>query len=307
MGEPLAIEQRIVEAETRWPGLQFRRKTAQEASSACPFCGQATEDGFLIFSSGSYWCRKCNAKGFIDENDAKPPSPEKLLEMRIAALEQKQAEHDKRLTALERMHQCTDHIRYYNQARDEEMRDFWYEKGVDDRLIDQYKLGVCHHCKTDQPRERMSLTIPVINGGNLVNIRHRLITNDNDRYRPHMAGLGNTLFGADDVYSPDKSSILVIEGEIKRIIVKDRIGGNVVATMGKAGFKRAWVTKFSQFAEVMICLDPDATDRANEMAGWFGDRARVVELTCKPDDFFTIYGGSASEFAEFLKQARKNH
>jgi hypothetical protein len=305
MGERLAIEQRMAEAETRWPGLQFKRKLSSEASSACPFCHQATVDGFLIFDTGSYWCRKCNTKGFIDENDPHPPSPEKLLEIRLAALEQKQREHDKRLSALERMARSRDHLLYHEHVN-EGLRDMWYEKGVGDHLIDQYRLGVCWHCKTDQPGERMSMTIPVTVKGQLVNIRHRLIGGDQrDKYRPHMAGLGNTLFGADDVYSDDTSSILIIEGEIKRIVVKDRIGGNIVGTMGKAGFQKAWASRFSRFDEVLICLDPDAIDKAREVSSWFGGRARVVDLPVKPDDFFVLHKGTPDQFREFVRMARR--
>ena len=305
MGTPLPIEQRITEAETRWPGLQFRRKTAHEASSACPFCHQATEDGFLVFDTGAYWCRKCDAKGFIDENDTTPPDPVKILAARLAAVERKQQEHERRLTALERMAKCTDHLTYHEQLNSD-MRDFWYEKGIDDKLIDQYQLGICWHCKTDQPDERMSLTIPVTFKNTLRNIRHRLIGGDQrDKYRPHLPLLGNTLFGADDVYSDDTSSILVIEGEIKRIIVKDKLGGNVVGTMGKGGFQRAWASRFDRFSEVLIALDPDATDKAREMAGWFGGKARVVSLPTKPDDFFHVYNGTPSQFNEFIKLARK--
>jgi hypothetical protein len=304
MGEHLAIEERIAQAETRWPGLRFKRKSASEASSACPFCRQAVHDGFLIFSSGSYWCRKCDAKGFIDENDPTPPDPVKLLEARLSAVEREQKAQAKRLTALERMARCTDHLRYHEQLN-HDMRDLWYEKGVGDHLIDAYQLGLCYHCKTDQPEERMSLTIPVTVKGVLKNIRHRLLTNENDRYRPHRSGLGNMLFGADDVYSDDVSSILVIEGEIKRIVVKDRLGGNVVGTMGKAGFQKKWASRFSHFGEVLICLDPDAEDKARELAGWFGDRGRVVGLGCKPDDFFTLYNGTTDQFREYLRLARR--
>lgn len=308
MGEVRAIEERIIEAESRWRGHTFKRKNAHEAASACPFCGQAVTDGFVIWENGGYLCRKCGAVGWIDENDPHIPTADEIRDMQIRQLQRKVAEQEKRLTALEQMHQCTDHIHYYAQARDEQMRDLWYEKGVDDRLIDQYQLGICYHCKTDYPDERMSLTIPVINRGKLYNIRHRLIGGDpNDKYRPHRPGLGNTLFGADDVYSEDTGSILIIEGEIKRVIVKDRLGGNVVATMGKAGFQKPWASKFIRFDEVLIALDPDATDRASEMAGWFGDRAKVVTLPVKPDDFFTLEHGTVDEFNWFLRLARRTH
>ena len=76
MGERRSIEQRIAEASRRWPWLEFKRKGADEASAPCPLCRQAVRDGFLIFSNGGYFCRKCNASGWLDEDDPKPMSPE---------------------------------------------------------------------------------------------------------------------------------------------------------------------------------------------------------------------------------------
>lgn len=57
------IAETIQVAETRW-GLPFKRKTAREASSSCPFC-QDGVDRFLIFTNGRYWCRRCNKSGWI--------------------------------------------------------------------------------------------------------------------------------------------------------------------------------------------------------------------------------------------------
>jgi hypothetical protein len=152
------------------------------------------------------------------------------------------------------------------------------------------------------------MTIPVFFRGVPVNIRHRLIAGDqNDKYRPHMAGLGNTLFNADDVYSENTQSIIVAEGEKKAIALKQFGLGNVVGTMGKAGFQKSWASRFSRFGEVLICLDPDAQDKAREMAGWFGDRARVVSLPTKADDFFVRYNGTVGQFNEFLRLARRVH
>lgn len=304
MGEHLAIETRIAQASKRWPHVQFKRRTDSWADGPCPWCGG--DDRFVIRSSGWYECRKCARDGWIDEDDPKPPDKEKLLEARIAALEQKQREHDRRLSALERMARCQDHLQYHDQMDQFGWRDMWYEKGVTDELIDAYRLGVCLHCRTDRPDERMSLTIPVVNRNRLVNIRHRLQGGDqSDKYRPHRPGLGNTLFGADDIYSDDTGSILIIEGEIKRIVVKDRLGGNVIGTMGKSGFQRAWASRFERFGEVLICLDPDAHDKARQMAGWIGKRARIVSLPVKSDDFFTYHHGTVEQFNEFVKMARK--
>jgi hypothetical protein len=131
MGEHLAIEERIAQAETRWPGLQFKRKTSSEAASPCPWCGG--NDRFVIRSSGWYSCRQasghCSRSGWIDENNPSPPDKEKMLELRMAALERKQAEHDRRLSALERMAHCHDHERYHQQMDKDDMRDLWLAEG----------------------------------------------------------------------------------------------------------------------------------------------------------------------------------
>lgn len=297
-------------------GVHLKQVGNGEWAGPCPWCGGT--DRFHIWQEGNFWCRPapdhCSREGWIDELEDTKHRLSKL-ERRMLTIEREQAKarrerekQEKRITAIERMRRCTDHLRYYQQMNDAGFRDFWHEKGVGDHLIDQYQLGICYHCKTDQPGERMSLTVPVINGGKLVNIRHRLIGGDlGDKYRPHRAGLGNTLFGADDVYGKDTSSILIIEGEIKRIVVKDRVGGNVVGTMGKAGFQRSWARRFGRFDEILIALDPDAADKAREMASWFGERARVARIPVKPDDFFTIYGGTVADFEWFLRLARKHH
>jgi hypothetical protein len=307
MGQRLSIEQRIAEAQTRWPGLQFRIKTSSEACSPCPWCGG--DDRFVIWDTGHYACRAapshCSREGWIDENNPTPPDKDKLLEIRIAELERKQREHERRLSALERMAKCKDHILYHQQMDTDGYRDYWLGEGMTDETIDRFKLGACYGCPTDKAH-RFSFTIPVINSGALRNIRHRLIGgNQGDKYRPHVAGLPNTLFNADDVYSDDTRSIILAEGEKKTMILKQYGLGNVAGTMGKSGFKQAWAKRFERFGEVLICLDPDATDKARQYAGWFGGRARVVSLPCKSDDFFTIYNGTVDQFREFIRTARK--
>jgi hypothetical protein len=306
MGEHIAIEARIAQASKRWSSTQFKRRTDNWADGPCPWCGG--DDRFVIRSSGWYDCRKCARDGWIDENDATPPDPIKVLEARVAELERRDREKERRLSKLERMARSRDYWNYYKQMDQDGMRDLWLEQGFTNETIDRWLLGVCYHCKTDRPTERMSMTIPVFFQDKIVNIRHRLIGGDpSDKYRPHMAGLGNTLFNADDVYSDDASSIIVAEGEKKTIALKQYGLGNVVGAMGKAGFQKSWASRFSRFGEVLICLDPDAMDRAFEMSKWFGGRARVVGLPVKSDDFFVRYHGTVPQFREFLRMARRVH
>jgi hypothetical protein len=293
------IEEAITTAAQRWPGYEFKPKTNDEACGPCPICKKADRDGFLIFLSGYYWCRPGGCQGWLDENDNQKLTPEEIRFRRLEAeqhrLKRQQDEQAKRLSALERMHQCQDHITYHQQMDCDDL-DYWHSQGITDESIRRYLLGVCYRCPTDR-EHRPSYTIPIVNHGKLCNIRHRLIGVDTDKYRPHMRDLGNTLFNADNLYT-DADTVTIVEGA-KKSIVLSQYGLNTVGIMGMQGFPPAWAARFEPFREVLIALDPDAQDKAHEMAGYFQGRGRVVSLPVKPDDFF-ISSGTIEEFRAFL-------
>jgi hypothetical protein len=167
--------------------------------------------------------------------------------------------------------------------------------------MDTYVLGYCAHCPTDHDR-RASYTIPVINGGKLRNIRHRLIGGDpGDKYRPHMAGLGTQLFNADLLAQP-RDRILVVEGE-KKAIVMTQCGFPSVAILGKNVFKSEWKELFDNAKRVIVGLDPDARESALKLAAIFGGRGRVAAFPVKPDDMVVKYGAGAADVEAVLRLA----
>ena len=300
MGEQLSIEHRIMQAEHRWPGLQFKRKDRHEASAPCPFCPLADDDGFLIFDDGGYWCRQCGVQGWIDDDKPRTLTKEEQLERRLKEIERRQQEHEERLTRLEKMARCTDHLRYHN-ALTEEALEYWFGEGVIEQSIEKYLLGWCARCPTDR-QHRASYTIPIVNHGRLENIRHRLAGTDSDKYRPHMAGLGLQLFNA-DFLDDELREIIIVEGEKKSIILSQSGFPNVGIT-GKRAFRREWLQRFDNLATVYVALDPDASASAHKLAALFGGRGRVVEMPCKVDDAIVKYGASSFNVESFLGMAR---
>jgi hypothetical protein len=292
----------ITEAHQRW-GITLHHESGDEFAGPCPFC-KSGDDRFNAWAEvGNYWCRQCGAKGWLDEDRVKLSRDEirlRKLEAEAARARRERQQMKKRLSALEQMAQCRDHIRYYRNLATTD-RAYWYSQGINDDSIDDYHLGICRVCPTDA-EHRPSYTIPVVNGGKLVNIRHRLIGADGDKYRPHMAGLGNTLFNADNLYM-GFSTITIVEGE-KKSIVLDQNGVQTVGIMGKSAFPPAWAKRFTGFERVNVCLDPDAEDRAIKLARLFNGRGRMVILPVKPDDFF-VMGGTMAEFAAFMRWARR--
>ena len=285
-------------AEQQWH-ISLRKATGEEYVGPCPFC-RGGEDRFHVWAErGNYWCRMCDTKGWVSESDREFTTQE-LHDLRLRSLERKQEETERRLTALEQMARCRDHLAYHAQLDDDD-RAYWNGQGMWDETINRYLLGICYDCPT--ARHHASYTIPVINRGKLVNIRHRIVdAPSGDKYRPHMAGLGNTLFNADNLYAGHES-LIVCEGE-KKSIVLDQWGFPSVGIMGKAGFPPHWAQRFEGFQRVNVALDPDATDEAHKLARLFGDRGRVVVLPCKADDFF-LAGGTDQNFKAFLRWAKK--
>jgi len=294
----------VTEAERRWH-IQLKKATANEYVGLCPFCN-AGEDRFHVFvDRGNYWCRQCDAKGWLDDDKDLTDHEHRIreLEARQRMIERKQAEQERRLSALEIIHASTDHLRYFHNIEiHTEAIEYWDSQGMSLQTIDDYLLGYCPRCPTDH-EGRASYTIPVLAFGKLWNIRHRLIGAENgDKYRPHIAGLPAMLFNADNLTTED-DSIIIVEGE-KKSIITAQSGFPNVGMMGKSGFKPQWAVKFGRFKTVYVALDPDAEEQAVTIAGLFDGRGRVVSLPGKIDDLLTQYSATYADIASFLKMGR---
>lgn len=275
----------------------YTRKTKREWSAACPVCGG--RDRLCIWpDEGNFWCRQCDLKGFIDDAHAGGWNREAYL-AEVAA----QAERERlaRRAALDAMERQRDRVAmYHHQMKD---RSYWYSQGLSDATIDKYQLGWCPRCPTFT--QCASWTIPVVFRGKLLNIRHRLINppNPHDKYRPETAGIGNMVFNADLFDQSDTNPvILVVEGEIKAMALTQR-GFPSVGLPGASSFKESWVRWFDPFAEVLVVFDPGADRQARRVRDLIGQKARVVSLPTKPDDFFVVYHGTAEQFQHWLREA----
>lgn len=295
----------VAQAEMRW-GVQLKRVGADEWAGPCPFCRDG-RDRFHVWDLGNYWCRVCGQKGFVDDGDALSPEEQKQreIERRVSALERQQQEHDHRLTVLERMLQEGPQAEAYHRNLDivSGAREWWQEQGLFPDWQDFFNVGYCGKCPTDD-EGRPSYTIPVVDGGQLVNIRHRLANAPaGDKYRPHMAGLGSSLFQA-AVLDRREPGVILVEGE-KKAMVLTQWGFPAVAISGCRNWRPEWTARFDYLEQLYIALDPDANASAQRLASFFPGRARIVALPSKPDDFFAVYHGKPAQFQAFLRTARR--
>jgi len=289
-------------------GLTFKRAGRDEWASCCPWCGG--DDRFRIWNKGNYFCRPgpghCGKKGWVDQLTGEKLSPDELRLLKIESaqrrIEEKQAEQERRLTALERLAKNQDHLRYHSYlSAHPQYMDYWLSEGIGLDSIERYKLGYCSSCPTF--RDSPSYTIPFVNRGQLVNIRHRLTRpNGSGKYRPHAAGLGSALFNV-DLLDDARERVLIVEGE-KKSIVMAQTGFYNVGICGKRTFHAEWIKWFDHVGEIMVALDPDAMDSAGRLAAMFGGRARVAALPAKVDDMIMRYGATVPDLESFFAVAR---
>lgn len=278
----------------------FKQRTRSgEYSAACPFCG-AGEDRFRFWrDAGRYWCRVCDAKGFV--GDAIRFDPDRYAEWKAR---QKEERRRAKLSALGRLRESQQHKRYHKNLTD---RSFWYRYGLTDRTIDAYKLGYSSICPTFP--KSASYTIPIKFRGQLYNIRHRLVEpNGSGKYRPEMAGLPAAMFNADILENglDWSSEVVIVEGEVKALVLQQQ-GFGAVAIPGASVFKEKWAS-FFQGKNVYVAMDPGVEEQAARIwrtLGEAGVRVRLCSFPVKPDDFFVLYGGRSSEFFSFLLAGRR--
>jgi len=218
--------------------VRLKHSTGTEYAGPCPWCGG--DDRFHVWEEGNYWCRPgpghCGREGWVDELAGEKLSEHErrllALEAQQHRLERQQRENERRLTKLEQLQQSRPDLRYYRNLTESAM-EYWFSEGIYTDAIEQFHLGYCDACPTYT--QSPSYTIPVYSyGGDLVNVRHRLIKpNGTGKYRPEMGGLGTSLYHADALREP-LERIIIAEGEKKSIVLSQH-GFPAVGLMGKSG------------------------------------------------------------------------
>lgn len=308
------------ELARRWGNLQFVKYHGNgEYSAECPQCsdgghsGRDWPDRFRMWESPARgWCRKCFYQAFAD--DDKPGAQisdadrQRWVDERLQRELDAKAEIERRIAALEREQIW---LRYHEGLTSDAMQ-WWASKGVPEYMVKSLMLGWCEHRRfftsADGEFYSDSATIPVFSPGwKIANVRHRVITPPgSNKYLPDRAGLPASLYLTNPEEAPSGECVLV-EGEIKSIVVYDRLDSyklTVAGTPGKS-FKPGLLAELGGCDRIWIVFDPDARLQAWKAAAALGGkRVRVVVPPCKPDDFFTLYGGSAEQFRQMLKYGR---
>jgi len=209
---------------------------------------------------------------------------------------------DRRRTALQALQARRPDITYHHNLNGQAatVQDRW---GLTQATIDGFKIGYCTACPTSPYSD--SFTIPYYWQSNLINLRHRLISpNGQGKYRPETAGLPTAIFNADTIENNDW--LVLVEGEFKTMVL-EQYGLPAIGIPGATIFKEKWLKLFSKDQTVYVALDPGVEQSAVKIARMLsgaGLHSRLVSLPTKPDDFFTLYGGTYDQFCAYLDNGR---
>lgn len=190
------------------------------------------------------------------------------------------------------------HLRYYRNL-DDAARAWWRGQGINDAAMARFFLGYCEfHPIYRQP----TYTISIIENGRLLNVRHRLACpqNPKDKYRPEQAGIPAALFNA-DILTPELAGVVVVAGEKKVVVLWQHGIPAVSSTAGCGHWPVEFTTRLQFCQKVYIAFDPGESAAAWRMAEHVGERAFIVSLPDKPDDFITAHGEQA--FRQHLRDA----
>ncbi len=269
-------------------------------------CGSGDAISFVMAWRGWEFKRACEFLGGEVQSD--PVEMKRLADERMARsaieLADKQARHE---AAIKELRTAQLHL-HYHETMQEWGRDMWTKRGLDIGWQNFYTLGACddfdlggYHTPT--------LTIPILNQQRqLLNIKHRLINpqKPTDKYRPERKGLGAfPNFYSLPELGNDGSYIVVMEGEIKAMVVWSRLNEidiQVIGVPGRTQF-RTLIEPLKGRRNVVVIPDPGAEKDALEFAKSVG--AKSLSVPDKIDDFILATDASSNSIYAMLKQSRK--
>lgn len=311
----------------RWgnlPDLEYRGN--HEWSSSCPQCGgekggSDKSDRFRMFApSGGKnargWCRRCGYFSWAD--DGAKIDPAKIAEAEIIRREYMLLEHDRITQKIKELERAA-FWRGYHEAMTEQQRQLWRDVGIDNYLIDYYKLGYT----SDKPYlfagdeyHSPAMTIPHYGPSwHLTNVQYRLMTPEPGAGKYRMtAGIPAAMF-ITEPDEPIKGPCLLMEGAKKAIVTYQSIGNQRMAIVAvpSSSPQVEMLEQLKDCDPVYVCLDPDAYTPAakgmkpavNRLARHLGkERVRIVNLPVKADDLFVLHDGTAQDFQQFIRHAR---
>lgn len=288
----------------RW-GLSPKRTSRRQFNSPCPRCGG--DDRFSISSEyGGYWCRQCDLKGFLDDDNKKVKRDPLLIQKHIEEIARKKQEQEGKDRAWATGFNVGNSWRYWHDQMKPHHRKWWWTQGISDFWVDYYELGFIPEKEIYHKEERYivpAYSIPVRDPETwqIVDMHYRIANppvgvqkyryQDGVTAKSFYARKGNT------------DTAFVLEGA-KKAIVLNAFLNEEYQVVGMPGCMPhiSVIEKLKVFRNIWLILDP-GTENAVKRFKEIIPRTRVVTVPDKIDDII-IQGLTRVCLDSLLEQAR---
>ena len=177
-------------------------------------------------------------------------------------------------------------------------REYWYKRGLTDKIIDSFKLG-----KFDD-----YYTLPIYVNGNFTNFQCRKEFPKKNVWAWYR-GIGPLLFNSSIL---DISNIVYItEGPIDAILLAQNGFPAMSHTGGSGGWKKEWFSYFMRIKRVYYIADNDEAGVAasHSISDSLGqEKVKIVRFNDFPEKYDTVDffrdGHTVKEFKELVNQSR---
>jgi hypothetical protein len=300
-----------------------QRESETTWTSSCPVCGGERHpngdpsDRFVMFCDDhpAGYCRRCQQTVYPDQfgNGAyQRPSPE---ELELARQRERQRQEKIKATAEQALRMLEDDqlwLRFYEDLRDDGRR-YWQHRGVPKPFQDLWSLGMRRGWRlpgTDRNwHEVDAASIPLRDErAKVLNIKYRLVNPPNTipgRYRYHIKDSGAPPFIC-NVYEPIGENVILVEGEIKAMVVFATLDDADACVVGMPGLhpgeQLLGLVKDAQ--RITLVTDPGSRVETWKLVKGLGKkRCRVLIPPLKVDDALIASRMNRHELGYLLRNA----
>lgn len=299
---------------------------------SCPFHSENTpsfhvyKDGYHCFGCGAHgdifdwlaWATKTSLKDILHNHQIDPQAEaERKADYAQRAADELEAQIQRAQEVLLELRAEQKWQTYHANLDqlDGRPRTMWETRGVPLWYQDWLELGYDPNHKFWAGKEEFysaTLTFPIYQPAtrDVLNIRHRLLGEAADKfgkYRPERAGLPASPF----VASPDlpiKNTVIVVEGEIKAMVVWVTLGDPNIQVIGLPGSGNFHAPKDELIKQLSDCerifLIPDPEVDSAPLANKLNKRARLITLREKVDDYINRLQLDKSWLQSCMRYAR---
>jgi len=256
-------------------GIAYKEATATELTlDVCPFCGNDKNKFYINKESGLYDCKVCAQQGNLYRLQAQFGDLESFTSVQTAI--------DKKYTPID-----SAILAAYENAllSSKPALEYLKSRGFTQQTIKHFKIGLT---------ENEWITIPHFQDNKLWNVKQRNFVKKEFK---RIAGQPTVIFNIDNT-DVDKA-LLIVESETDCIAAWQMGVKNVVGLTGGAqGFKPEWMSFFSKFKQIYICLNSDEVGQkgAEKVANKIGiGKCRNVILPTNDINDYLINSEYSSE------------